>query len=546
MAGTHPRAPMRARRFALALGPAAVVGLWGLYGGCATSGTVPGGIPPAAPDFDRRPAVAETAGPAGSHAPSTTRPVRTPEADAAHLAAQRALLPDDDLLETPRASVALPADPRSVAPSDDVLAHLPGSSGIGAEGTRPPAVDGNRLGTYVPLEGPPPADALGNFYRALDALARGEDPDGKVRVLVYGASHTEADIYPHYLRVYLRHRFGDGGHGFIQAAKPKPWYRHIEMRVASTRHWLAEHAQRTKGRQDGLFGLSGLSTTTRKRSARTKITHAADSVASHYEVFFLEQPSGGSFDLFVDGRKQARVPTRAEAVGAGVYAFDVPEGAHALEIRPRGDGEVRLFGVVAEREGPGVVVDTLGIGGTRAANMLTWDPAIWSAYVARRDPALVVLAYGTNEATDEDQPIEAYARDLDAVLDRIEAAAPNASCVLMGPGDFPVVGDDGTVVARPRLSQIVEVQREAARRHGCAFWDMLAFMGGPGSMAQWVAAQPAMARSDHIHLTRRGYAKVGMAFVDALFSPYDAGRLATSGREIVADGTRETMLRGSP
>ena len=525
MAPSPIRAGRCAVRAAWAAAPVAAGLLWASYGGCTTTGTVPDGIPPPAPAA--APPVAPAADLAG--APSDgpfapAEPVRTPESRAAHLAAQRALLPDDDLLEPPGDGATLPVDPQAVAPSDDALAHLPGSSGLGAEGARAPAIDGNRLGRFVPLEGAAASEALRSFYDALEALARGEDPDGKVRVLVYGASHTEADIYPHYLRVYLRHRFGDGGHGFIQAARPKPWYRHVEMRVSSTRHWLVEHAQRTKGRQDGLYGLSGLSTTSGKRKARTRIFHTAGSVASHYEVYFLEQPGGGAFDLYVDGKKHTRVRTRSEALGPGVFAFDVSEGAHTLEIRPAGDGEVRLFGVVAERAGPGVVVDTLGIGGTRAANMLSWDPAIWSAYVARRDPALVILAYGTNEATDEDQPIEAYARDLDAVLDRLRAAAPGASCVLLGPGDFPLVGDDGTVLPRPRLSQIVAVQRGAAERHGCAFWDMLAFMGGPGSMAEWVAASPAMARSDHIHLTRRGYAKVGMAFVDALFAPFDAPR----------------------
>ncbi len=499
--------------------------LWAAYGGCAAR-PVPDAIPPPAPDTlgpSAPTAGRETGAPGTEHARPTTL-IRTPASQAAHRSAQRALLPDDDLLDPPSAAGSLPADPAAIAPAADVLAHLPGSSGHGDESAAPPAVDGNRLGTFVPLDGAPAPEALGRFYDALDALARGEDPDGKVRVLVYGASHTEADIYPHYLRVYLQHRFGDGGHGYIHAARPKPWYRHVSMRVSSTRHWLAEHAQRTRGRQDGLFGLSGLSTASRKRRAHTTIAHAAGSVASHYEVYFLAQPGGGAFDLFVDGARAAKVNTKAPSVDAGVHVFDVPEGRHTLEIRPRGDGEVRLLGVVAERDRPGVVVDTLGIGGTRAANLLSWDQALWSAYVARRDPALVVLAYGTNEATDEDQPIEAYARDLDAVLERIAAAAPHASCVLMGPGDFPIVGDDGRVAPRPRLLQIVEVQREAAARHGCAFWDMLAYMGGPGSMATWVSASPPMARSDYIHLTRRGYAKIGMGFVDALFSPYDATR----------------------
>ena len=41
------------------------------------------------------------------------------------------------------------------------------------------------------------------------------------------------------------------------------------------------------------------------------------------------------------------------------------------------------------------------------------------------------------------------------------------------------------------------------------------------SMVRWVAARPRMARDDHIHLTRRGYVRMGMALADAMMVDYD-------------------------
>ena len=61
-----------------------------------------------------------------------------------------------------------------------------------------------------------------------------------------------------------------------------------------------------------------------------------------------------------------------------------------------------------------------------------------------------------------------------------------------------------------------------AAEEGCGYWDGMAFMGGELSMVTWAAAQPAMAQSDHLHLTRRGYARMGMALTDALMFDYDA------------------------
>lgn len=410
-----------------------------------------------------------------------------------------------------------------------LLDSLPGSSGLGA-GQAPTAasltsgqpINGNALGLFVPVEGPPEAEPLAKFYRALEGLRGGQDTDGKVRVLVYGGSHTDADIYPHYVRTYLQERFGDGGHGFVHVARPWRWYRHVDYRVEGAKYWITEHAQRRKGRDDGFYGLMGCSLAAKSKRAFGKVVPRGGAVGSEYEIYFLRQPKGGSFQVLADGTKLATVRTRADEPGPGYHRFSLPEGSHEIEVKLDGNGEVRLFGMTIEREQPGVVVDTLGIGGTRAANMLRWDETTWTDNVRHRDPDLVMMFYGTNEATDEDQPIEAYENDLRAVLERIQGAAPNASCLIMGPGDFPRRADDGTWHNRQRIDDIIAVQRRVAAEMGCGFWDTKAFMGGELSMPLWAAAQPPMAKQDHIHFTKRGYVRIGMALVDAMMLGFDA------------------------
>jgi lysophospholipase L1-like esterase len=463
-------------------------------------------------------------------------PVLNREALTARVAAQQALLGASGVLfedgqgrpvpwiasaDTPMGEVDL---------GNDILDELPGSSGLGGPslGTTPggttssmrEAVNGNALGLYTPLE---PEDGesrpLEPFYAALRDLARGSDPDGKVRVLAYGASHTDADVYPHYLRAYLQERFGNGGHGFVHVARPWRWYRHVDMSVEGDKYWVTEHAQRASGRQDGLYGLLGASLSTKNKRAFGRVSARHDAVGSHFEIYYLAQPKGGSFRVIADGERIAKVKTRADATAAGYHAFELPEGAHTIEIQPEGNGEVRLFGMTVERGEPGVVVDTLGIGGTRASNMLAWDEAVWGDNVRRRDP--VILAYGTNEANDSDRSIGSYETDLREVIAKMRRVAPEAACMLVGPGDFPMPGGDGSWMPRPRLSEIIDVQRQVATDTGCAFWDARAFMGGELSMTRWAASDPPMAKADHIHLTKRGYVRMGMALVDAMMVAFD-------------------------
>lgn len=512
------------------LGAAALWGVGCSPGGCAkpaepvAPASAAAQDPPPAEDTHADGA-ADAASPPEPPAPSA--PLLTEDARKARVEAQRSILGSRGELFESGDPVTLPT-PAEPAPADPMLEALPGSSGLGGKDEPKRKVNGNALGLFTPVEQPEDGSlALSHFHDALARLRSGEDPDGKVRVAVYGASHTDADIYPGYLRTYLQERFGDGGHGFVHIAKPWKWYRHVEMAVESSRGWLTEHAQRRKARPDGYYGLLGCSLSS-SRQVWGKIRPRGGKASTRYDFYYLAQPGGGSFRVLVDGKRKARVDTKAPEYGPGYHTLELEAAAHKIEVRTIGNGEVRMFGMTAENDQPGVVVDTLGIGGTRASNQLRWDEAIWSDNLRRRAPDLFILAYGTNESMDEDQPISVYEADLRAVLERFHRAAPEASCLLMGPGDFPVKTEEGGLAPRPRLMQIVEVQRQVASEMGCGFWDALAFMGGPLSMGDWVHADPRMARDDHIHLTRRGYVRMGMALTDALMFDYDAGTEAVA------------------
>src|SRR5690606_9527060 len=131
-----------------------------------------------------------------------------------------------------------------------------------------------------------------------------------------------------------------------------------------------------------------------------------------------------------------------------------------------------------------------------------------------------ILAFGTNEAVVTKDPDNSYRTKLSEVLARFKRAAPNASCLLVGPFDFPVETSQG-YTTRTRLIEIIATQRELAAQHGCGFWDGYEFMGGAGSMHRWVTASPPLAAADHIHLNHRGYVRMGISLADALMRSYD-------------------------
>ncbi|MFT7622925.1 MAG: hypothetical protein ACI9WU_002100, partial [Myxococcota bacterium] len=347
------------------------------------------------------------------------------------------------------------------------------------------------------------SDALAAFHTSLRATQRGEK---KTRILQFGASHTAADLLTGYMRRDLQKRFGSGGHGWFMPARPWKTYRHQDLVFENSKskrlRWQWDRVLQGGPFEhpDGMLGLAGMTVRADNKRQWAKFRTARtgpNASASHLELWYATQPGGGDLYLKVDNnRKRKRIRTRGKNNVLGFFELKLEPGSHRFELKPKGNGETKLLGAVLENDKPGVVLDTLGINGSRARSMLVWDDKMWRSLVARRDPALVILAYGTNESGDTDEPIAVYERNLRKVLRKVRKAAPSASCVLFGPTDRPVVHRKSKRDPRPwfsrreRTAQIVDVQRKVSREAGCGFFDAVAATGGTFSIVSWAHAEP--------------------------------------------------------
>jgi lysophospholipase L1-like esterase len=215
-----------------------------------------------------------------------------------------------------------------------------------------------------------------------------------------------------------------------------------------------------------------------------------------------------------------------------------------LTLEHGGGGVLDLFGVVMERAHPGVIVDSLGVVGRRLGSLRSWDWSVIGEQLATRDPRLVVLQYGTNEADDPDLVLEDLARYYDETILRIRAAAPTAAILILGPPDMAVreggKACDRMKPAKPGalpipecewrtpavLPEIISVEHAAATRNHVAFFDTFAAMGGADHMGPWAEADPKVAYKDRVHFTDIGYQHWADALTGALFATYDRWRAA--------------------
>ena len=122
----------------------------------------------------------------------------------------------------------------------------------------------------------------------------------------------------------------------------------------------------------------------------------------------------------IKGQTAVRVSTKGDAKVSRKASVSVPDGPATMTIRTLGGGDVRVFGIVLERDVPGVTYDALGALGGRASLWTSMNDAHWAEQMALRDPALVVVQYGTNESEDGGVNEPQYRKFLGDLLDDAE------------------------------------------------------------------------------------------------------------------------------
>ena len=348
---------------------------------------------------------------------------------------------------------------------------------------------------------------------------------GLVRILHYGDSHTAADFLTTAIRRRLQKRFGDGGRGFVLFGNPWRTYGPKDVIVRSAGPWKSERIliAADASKLDGIYGLGGISAKTGKAGASstvktTKATGFGRKVSA-FEIFYLAQPGGGKFKLYLDGKLKEIVSTAAKIMHSEFYRLEVPEKGHELELRVVGDGEVRVFGGVLENDGPGIVYDTLGINGGFFYTPLRWDADILAQQVERRNPGLIVTMYGTNEADSRSINEITYKQKVIKAMERLRAGSRDAACLMLGPPDRKMHRHPEEKPSQ--LDWIINVQEEVADEIGCDFINVREIMGGDGSHEKWSDMSPPLAQRDGIHLTVAGYRELGERIVKKIITAYE-------------------------
>jgi lysophospholipase L1-like esterase len=383
---------------------------------------------------------------------------------------------------------------------------------------------------------PPPAPAarlsspetLTPFFTALAAL------DGKatrqpVRILQIGDSHTANDSFSGRMRERLQARFGESGRGWLPAGIPFKYYRPHSVSVSES-GW--QHVKPNDHAAVAL-GLDAIAAISQPPDASMTIESTEPAGFDRFAVEFLTRPDGPAFTVAVDDGTPLRVST-AESIAA-VKDFDLPldRVGHRVELRTVGRQPVVLLGWSAERRVPGVIYENHGTIGATVGLLGQETPEAVSFELRDRRPALLIVAFGTNEGFEDGLDLDRYAARFRDNVETLRHAAGGVPVLLLGTPDGNRVGhgctatqcreegDDCSWHEPAKLAPVRDLQRRVASQQGWAYWDWFDAMGGRCSIDRMTQAAPPRAMPDHVHLSTPGYQAMADLLFDDLMRDYE-------------------------
>lgn len=362
------------------------------------------------------------------------------------------------------------------------------------------------------------APALWQGLRDLEAKTRQEP----LRIVQLGDSHTAGDYFSGQLRQRLQRQFGNAGIGWLT-----PGYitnqRSAQVLLRSTGSWKLSDAKQLK--HAGVFPVGGFINTSAGNSIlEIKVKEAP--AAGQWRLSIWQNSRQIPWSLALPGGQVLKLPGQGDANAPwrlSTRELDASKVSGLKLLAPSGG---KLGGVILDREAPGITLDALGNNGSVANVINRWDSNSLRSQLQWRNPQLIILAYGTNEAFGKDLVPETYETELRNAIRALRGAAPEAAILLVGAPSSaksrpPHINGGCRVPLPPSLIKVQNSQRRIARQEGTLYWDWSAMMGGNCGAQFWLKQKVPFMRPDLVHMSPEGYAASADALYMALLAEMD-------------------------
>ena len=351
-------------------------------------------------------------------------------------------------------------------------------------------------------------------------------------ILQIGDSHTAADLFTGEVRDRLQAKFGAGGL-FLPPGIPKAGVQSAEFEIRADDAWTYKAMSVTD--QPDRFWLSGYTAAANQSGAMVSFMARGKQAFDSIDVSFLRTNGGGQADILLDdnivdhvsldGRPGQPLIRRLMPQNGKVGSFKT------LKVVTTSGGPIELSGVFIDQRQSGVSYLSVGFPGARVTVLNRMSPENLADDMARIDPDMVVLAFGTNEGFDDNLDAADYKKTLTGIADLLKQGNAQRKLVIVGPppgarkedscrdvrnacGTPPISG--ACWAQPPKLTTVRDAEREVAQAVGAIFWDWSSVLPTACALEEGHLGEPPIFGPDRVHMTGRGYRDSADAFAQVL------------------------------
>ena len=329
-----------------------------------------------------------------------------------------------------------------------------------------------------------------------------------VHIVQFGDSHTAADVMTGTLRSQLQNRLGNGGMGWGM-----PMYFSGQRLVRYGYDNNGWEPISSRQQRDQNYTLGGLIATPKFNGATLTIKSKQSEISQKIKVNLRQAATDGKFlGRDAQGHQfEIEAPIKNNTWQTVEFVAQLP-----FTITASNAEQSAIGGWWAKNQnGEGAVVSALGINGAELSYWNRWNEG-WQQNLKSISPELIIIAYGTNEAFNDNIDVDKYKNLLISKVDQIRVASPDTAIMIVSAPESlkNIAGQCGI---RPiKLTAIQNVQYQVAQQKHTLYWNWQQAMGGECSMKSWI--NQGLGRKDGVHFSEAGYQKLGQALAEDLLS----------------------------
>jgi len=382
------------------------------------------------------------------------------------------------------------------------------SSAIKAHG---PENASGKYGKQIPITGN--TDQLKYFFNALK-----ESKTKKIRIAHYGDSIIQGDVLSENIRERMQKLFGGNGAGFISINTED-----YGMRKTSTLSFSDDWKEASlfkRNPEKMPLGLNGAVCVPNVNSwAKFETSRYSKTLKSFSTVrLFYSNAAATSQIKYTFNNGAVKTANLKSGLKLNELLLNQPN-ATSFKFEFISGQKPFMYGVSLEN-GNGVYVDNFPLKGNSGVTLLDIPANVLKEFNALMNYKLLIINFGPNVISAEHVTYTWYEEKMEKVIRYFQEAFPQTSILIVSIGDKGI--KKGTkFITDPGVKNLLEAQKNLARKTNVAFWNLYEAMGAENSILDWVDAKPALAYKDYTHFTPEGGEVVGDLLTDALMNLYN-------------------------